>query len=62
MCRYDVNYNYISFLNNFTCLAFQLNLAKIQREITDRIKSRESEMQALKQAIEDFQVYLCIYS
>ncbi|XP_060729368.1 tripartite motif-containing protein 16 [Tachysurus vachellii] len=33
----------------------KLKLAKIQREITDRIKSRESEMQALKQAIEDFQ-------
>ncbi|XP_027004435.1 tripartite motif-containing protein 16 isoform X2 [Tachysurus fulvidraco] len=33
----------------------KLKLAKIQREITDRIKSREIEMQALKQAIEDFQ-------
>ncbi|KAG7329774.1 hypothetical protein KOW79_005996 [Hemibagrus wyckioides] len=33
----------------------QLKLAKTQREITDRITSRESDMQALQQAIEDFQ-------
>ncbi|KAK3567846.1 hypothetical protein QTP86_027356 [Hemibagrus guttatus] len=33
----------------------KLKLAKTQREITDRINSRESDMQALQQAIEDFQ-------
>lgn len=56
MTRYELKCKYISFLQLF----FQLKLAKAQREITDRITSRESDMQALQQAIEDFQVCLCI--
>lgn len=45
------------------CLSvFQVKLEAKQREVTDRIKIRESEMQKLKHAIEAFKVSCYIHA